>query len=129
MSTPQDNPTPKAYGWVDWMPRLKKWRVIEYRGSRDVKHSDHDTKEEAEDALRRLVASKRKRNPFIAPHPHAGSWHTKINRLPNGRYVAFRWSGKRPHIVGNFKTKAEAQRALRNPPEPMVNLTSMDTGN
>ncbi len=40
----------KDYGRIDYKPRLKKWRAIWYAGwfgERDVKLSDHNTKEDA----------------------------------------------------------------------------------
>ena len=47
---------PKPLGRVDWMPRKKVWRVIQYKGAVDIPAGDYPTKEEAEDALRVLVA-------------------------------------------------------------------------
>jgi len=38
------------------MPRKKVWRVIWYKGAADIPAGDYPTKEEAEDALRELVA-------------------------------------------------------------------------
>ncbi len=49
-------PEPKTLGRVDWMPRLKIWRVIRYKGAADIPAGDYPTKKEAEDALRELVA-------------------------------------------------------------------------
>lgn len=49
-------PEHKTLGRVDWMPRMKVWRVIWYKGAADIPAGDYPTKEEAEDALRELVA-------------------------------------------------------------------------
>ena len=47
---------PRTLGRVDFMPRKKVWRVIWYKGAADIPAGDYPTKEEAEDALRELVA-------------------------------------------------------------------------
>lgn len=39
--------TTKTYGRLDWMPRLKRWRVILYKGQRDIKMGDYVSKSDA----------------------------------------------------------------------------------
>lgn len=55
------NPIDK--GRIDWMPRLKKWRVIQYVGRKDVKVGDYSTKERATEILRQKVSSRK--NPIL----------------------------------------------------------------
>ncbi len=42
-------------GRVDWKPRLNVWRVIWYRGMRDVPSGDYATQAEAIAALRAKI--------------------------------------------------------------------------
>ncbi len=41
----------KTQGRIDYMPRLKVWRVIWYVGARDVPSGDYATQQEATQAL------------------------------------------------------------------------------
>lgn len=45
----------RSFGRIDWMPRLKKWRVIWYKGKVDVPSGDYNTREEAAEALQSLI--------------------------------------------------------------------------
>ncbi len=42
------------------MPRLGKWRVIVYQGSKDVKLDDYATREQAAQALQDYISNKSK---------------------------------------------------------------------
>ncbi|MDP2729563.1 MAG: hypothetical protein Q8O55_03660 [Dehalococcoidales bacterium] len=45
----------KTFGRLDWMPQKKVWRVIWYKGKRDIPSGDYPTREEAEGRLRDLI--------------------------------------------------------------------------
>jgi len=57
----------EALGRVDYKPKLKVWRVIWYKGKKDVNCGDYPTKELAEEELRKLVRStvRSRKNPTI----------------------------------------------------------------
>lgn len=56
--TKQDS-AQKELGRLDWMPRLKKWRVIWYAGHKDVVEGDFNSREEAAEHLHNLIVRRR----------------------------------------------------------------------
>ena len=94
------NPPP-TLGRIDWMPRLKVWRVIWYKGAKDIPMGDFKTREEACHKLHELI--KAKSNPLNLyqafhgnppkrmrkvnlPVPKKGSRLVKIGRLVDVTY-------------------------------------------
>lgn len=47
-------------GRVDWMPRLKMWKVILYQGNKDIEVGRATTKETATLILQDVIAERRK---------------------------------------------------------------------
>jgi len=65
---PTRNPTRQlSYGRIDYMPRLKKWRVIRYRGTKDIPVGDFNTQEDALSLLHDIASQKgkTKKNPAL----------------------------------------------------------------
>ena len=89
------------------MPQKKVWRVIEYKGTKDMPVGDYATKNEAEDRLRDLARRHSKNLPLCSPpdaqklescildvkaklpakcEPH---WSKPQNKQPEGCYNPF----------------------------------------
>ncbi len=59
---PTKHNPPVDRGRLEWMERLKMWRVIWYRGRTEIKVGDYKTREEAWQVLRNMVEARHK-NP------------------------------------------------------------------
>ena len=92
-------------GRIDWMPRKKVWRVIQYKGKSDIPIGDYATKEQAVARLRELA---KLRNPVLA-NPTA----IKVS--------LFIPSGKRPKLP-----TSEQLARWKHMPDPFAGVTEAD---
>lgn len=120
-------PEPKTLGRVDWMPRLKVWRVIWYKGAADVPAGDYPTKKEAEDALRKLVA-RGNPTPEVTEKriPRDIIIRKEVEPLyPSGyKYVAYEADGT-PLYIGEETAKAAEARVRTQMPVKSIRVSEV----
>lgn len=51
---------PREYGRIEHVRRTDKWRVIKYRGRKEIKGGEHDTRDDAVAELQAHVKQARK---------------------------------------------------------------------